>query len=116
LDAALEVGVGGGNEGSVVIDPTTDPEADAIAIPGKGALEPKSDPLIDSEADAVVVSGGGVGNNQGFFVRAAVAFGIALLISLRRPPRAWSCKFRMNVRRMLMSPGFLRDKSSISSI
>lgn len=88
MDAVLEVGVGGGKGGSVVIDPGIDPEADAVAVPGSGALEPESNPLKDSEAVVVVVSGGDVGNSQGFFARAAVIFGIAVLISLRRPARA----------------------------
>lgn len=86
--AVLEVGVGGGKGGSVVIDLGADPEADVVAVPGSGAVEPESNPLKDSGAVIVVVSGGGVGNIQGFFARAAVIFGIAILILLRRPARA----------------------------
>jgi hypothetical protein len=88
LDTTLEIGVGGGNWGSGVIDPATDPKANTVAFPGSGALKPESNPLTNFEPDAVVVSGGGVSNNQGLFIRAAVTFGIAILLSLRRTPIA----------------------------
>jgi hypothetical protein len=88
LEAAFDVGVGSWNSGKIVVDPAIEPGADAAPYTGSGALETESKPLTESGADAAVDSGGGVGNSQGLLASAAVTFGTADLIVVRRTPRA----------------------------